>query len=135
MPLVYRVMTRDGDKPMVGDMANKLGVRPDKDLPVSEGVVVPNTGGLSVGPGWRRLPYSLIPKRLRHLVPQARGSNKCACWKMGEGPFASGSVASRLSLRVEHENHGLVEPEAHVTLAEYQRALAATVELWVIDET
>lgn len=135
MPLIYRVMTRDGDKPMVGDTANKLGVRPDKDLPVSGGFVLPNTGGLSVSPAWRRLPFMLIPRRLRHIVPNARGSNSAACWRMGEGPFAPGRAADGLVLRVEHQNHGLIEPTNKMTLAEYQQALAATADLWVIDET
>jgi tetratricopeptide (TPR) repeat protein len=134
MPLIYRVMTRDGDKPMIGDTANKLGVRPGIDLPVNGDWVAPNTGGMSVSPSLRALPYFLIPKRLKHVVRNARGKNTDACWRLGQGSFESGDLADGLALRVEHKKHALVEPANDTTIAAFQDAIAATCDQWVIDE-
>ena len=52
MPLIYRSMTRDGDKPKIGSSARALGarVRGDErdDISVdSLGHVRPGTGGMS----------------------------------------------------------------------------------------
>ncbi|MGH7139046.1 MAG: hypothetical protein ACREHD_25145, partial [Pirellulales bacterium] len=122
------------DKPMIGDTANRLGVRPGTDLPVSGGLVSPNTGGMSVSPSLRELPLFLIPKRLKHLVRKARGRNTDAVWRMGDGTFESRHLADGLVLRVEHKKHGLVEPANETTIVAFQAALAATCGQWVIDE-
>src|SRR6266513_2698101 len=98
MPLVYRSMLADGDKPLVGNTAKTLGVRvppaPNPDLPVNaDGTVNPRTGGMSVVSHWRHLQVWRIPRRLstRFLgdkgVHGASGSNALVCWRMGEGPF------------------------------------------------
>lgn len=119
---------------MIGDTANKLGVRPGVDLPVSGGLVSPESGGMSVAPSLRALPHFLIPKRLKHLVRKARGRNNDACWRMGEGSFESGPLSDGLVLRVEDEEHGLVEPSNESTIAAFQATIAATRDRWVIDE-
>ncbi len=135
MPLIYRVMARDGDYPMVGDTSNRLGVRPGVDLPVDDlGHVYPQTGGMSVAPEWQSLPFFLIPKRLRSIVPTARGSNQNWCWKMGDGSFVASVVADGAVLRPDGPTHGVVEPSEATTLASFQLALRGTREAWSIGE-
>ncbi len=143
MPLVYRAMTRDGDKPKVGASARCLGVRvadekqPNKKADVTvddNGMVRPNTGGMSVAPSWRELPLSRIPSRLRDKKPHARGSNRDACWRMGEGTFEAGPVGEKLILRPDSYKHGLIEPSEAMLLDDFQVALAATQDHWSIDE-
>jgi hypothetical protein len=128
-------MTVDGGKPMVGDKSNKLGIRPGRDIPVDgAGNVAPRTGGMSVAPRWRDLPPFLIPKRLKHLAPEARGSKDLACWTMGVGPFEAASVSDRLEPRPSGTRHGVVEPNQPMSVVEFQDALAATRDAWTIDE-
>jgi hypothetical protein len=135
MPLIYRAMTPDGDKPKVGPTARTLGVRPGGDITADEnGDVAPGTGGMSVAPSWRQLKLHRIPRRLRHIVPEASGSPQDRCWRMGNGPFKVDNVASGLSLRPDTEIHGVVEPSAVVSLEDFQGALAATQGEWSIDE-
>jgi hypothetical protein len=135
MALIYRVMAQDGDYPMVGETSHQLGVRAGIDLPVDEnGNVHPEMGGMSVSPDWKLLPYFLIPKRLRQLVPAARGSNSRRCWKMGDGPFELGNLAEGLVLRPDSQEHGVVEPAQATSLTEFQAELAATREHWVDGE-
>lgn len=135
MALIYRVMEQDGEHPMVGDTSYRLGVRAGTDLPVDEhGNIRPGTGGMSVAPDLRSLPYFLIPKRLKLVVPGARGSNVRRCWKMGEGPFERGAIADGLELRPDDPAHGVVEPSGLTSLAAFQAALAATRANWIDGE-
>jgi len=53
---------------------------------------------------------------------------------MGSGPFTAEQVAKGLLLRPDSGTHGAVEPDRHVALSEYEDALAATRDQWVIDE-
>ena len=142
MPKIYRTMLTDGGKPKVGSESKMLGVRiapnPHADIPVDEhGNVHPETGGMSVAPAWRKLPYFLIPKRLKALRPDACGSNHVACWSLGEGLFKQGDMSDKLVLRPDPEDparHGFVEPKGEMSIDTYQDALAETREHWVIDE-
>lgn len=144
MPLVYRIMFADGDGPLVGADANRLGVRVGGNRPdisvEPDGTVYPGTGGLSVSPNMQRLPPHLIPKRLRPIFPGARGSNSKPTlipWHMGEGEFAAGPVSDELELRPDPrypDAHGLIEPARATSLPAYQAALAATRPLWVRHE-
>ena len=127
-------MIKDGDYPKVGPTAKTLGVRIPGDIAVQGGLVSPGTGGMSVAPSWRQLPQHRIPKRLKPLVPEASGSNECSCWRMGEGPFESGVVAEDLDLRPDNSQNGLVEPTRRMSEDDFQARLAATRELWVLDE-
>jgi hypothetical protein len=57
---------------------------------------------------------------------------------MGDGPFTAGRLTDLLAFRPDTANpgrHGLVEPIRAMRLDEYQEALAATADQWVIDET
>jgi hypothetical protein len=139
MPLIYRSMLIDGNKPKVGGSATTLGVRvpPAKDTDIlaeADGTVLPKTGGMSVAPAWRRLPIFRISKRLRDKIEGASGSRNAFCWRMGTGPFVPGPIALGLALNVDSEIHGTVEPDSPMPLSEYQGKLAATRDEWVIDE-
>jgi hypothetical protein len=135
-------MLPDGGQPQVGPSALALGVRvpPDEhaDIDVSaDGLVEPRTGGMSVAPAWRLLPVHRIPRRLRDRFPRAAGKIQLFLWRMGEGPFTEGPFADRLFFRPDPEKpskHGFVEPKARMPVGEYQAALAATRDQWVIDE-
>ena len=139
MPLIYRSMVADGEKPRVGCSAVTLGVRrpPDKnaDLPVeADGTVHPNTGGMSVAPAWRQLPLHRICERLRDKVEGARGRLDAVCWRMGSGAFVAESVSAGLFLRPDSNEHGTVQPDRPMPLSEYEGNLAGTREQWVKDE-
>ena len=77
MPLIYRAIFADADgKPLAGTSGKTLGVRlppdPSADIPVQkDGTVLPQTGGMSVAPVRRDLPYFLIPRRLQKVFPLA----------------------------------------------------------------
>ena len=142
MPKMFRSMLDEGGKPKVGNDGKLLGVRippdPNADLPVDpNGKVHPQTGGMSVAPDWRKLPYFLIPKRLNASVPRARGKNDLVCWSMGEGDFESATLNDHLELRVDQGHaptHGVVEPNFEMMIDSFQAALSQTCDLWVIDE-
>ena len=139
MPLIYRSMRADDNKPVVGCSATALGVRAppaeNADIPVEpDGTVRPNTGGMSVAPAWRRLPRWRISRRLRDKVEGAAGSPNVFCWRMGSGSFVAEQVATGLSLRPDSDIPGTVEPGHQMSLPEYQEALAFTRDQWVIDE-
>ena len=139
MPLIYRAMLIDGDKPRVGPTKKTLGVKPGDDIhddiPVDEnGDVRPGTGGMSVAPAWRDLPAYRIPRRLQPKCRKATGNNNYACWRMGEGPFSDGNLAEGLNLVIDSAWHGIVKPADVMSLERFQALLAATQDLWVIDE-
>jgi hypothetical protein len=136
MALIFRSMVSDGSQPRVCQSRDCLGVRVPGDIqPDAAGLVRPGGRGLSVASDWRVLPYFLIPRRLRHLVAQARGNNRLTCWRMGDGPLPAGSVADGLQLFIDTVQHGLIEPSREMLVTEFQTALAATQGLWrTIDE-
>ena len=142
MPRMYRSMTPDpsGQAPQPGRGARLLGVRvppvenPDVQ-PDAAGNVHPLGGGMSVCREWRQLMPHRIPRRLQGLRRGASGRSEDKIWRLGDGAFASASIDSALSLRVDHAPHGSVEPSRRMGLADYEAALAATAPKWVIDES
>ena len=132
----------DGEHPEVGRGAKLLGVRcgmgESDDLPVNGDEVEPGTGGMSVAPSLDALPSHRLPRRLKTKYPDrfsdAAGSDRLHCWSMGEGEFLAGPVASDLVLRLDPERpnqHGFVEPDKKMLLTDYEKAIAATRELWI----
>jgi hypothetical protein len=146
MPLIFRSMLRDGNKPLVGMETNMLGVRVHPhsrlDIPVNpDGSVSAATGkGMSVAPSIEALakkPF-LVSNRLRARFPHARGVADLVTWKMGEGAFEAGAVAPGLTLCPDgkpNPTHGVVEPDSRMPVDDYQAALAATKDLWQEGET
>jgi hypothetical protein len=129
-------MRRDGDFPEISASAAGLGVRPDVDVKLDDQQVIqPATGGMSVSPGWRVLKSWRIPRRLRPLCPRATGNDNLYCWRWDEYQFAATDLTDDLTLRIDDEHHGLVEPKKPVTLAEFQNLIALTRQQWQIDET
>ena len=135
MPRVYRVMTNENGRPLVGESSRALGIRPGYDIRVNDdGSVEPGKGGMSVSPQWQLLPHFLIPRRLRDRIPKAAGNNNDACWAMHDGDFQSGPLTAELVLHVDRPIHGTVQPARSMLLNEYETALAATRDAWRIDE-
>ena len=97
--------------------------------------MVCNGKGMSVVPNWRDLNVRRIPKRLRHLVAGAAGSNAFGCFRYGDGPFQAGLFAPGLTLIPDEPAHATVAPEQPMPADEYLGALAATRPGWQIDES
>lgn len=130
MQKIFRTMSCDGAHPRVGTEPNCLGARVGVDVHPVEGLVGPG-GGLSVAPDWRELPGHLIPRRLKPLYPGAKGKREGDCiWYAGETPFTAGDFASGLCLRVTSPHHGQLEPAKHMSVNDYQNALADTRNAW-----
>jgi hypothetical protein len=137
MPLVFRAMKKDEDElPTVEQSASGLGVRPGIDIDLdAQGNAVVNGKGMSVSPAWRVLPFFRIPKRLRGIVPAARGSNSTFCFRAGNGPFQQGAFAAGLVLEPDSATHGCITPTRLVPLGQYESDLVATRADWQVDES
>jgi hypothetical protein len=137
MPLVFRAMKRDADGlPTVAQSGSGLGVRPGIDVDVdAQGNVLVNGKGMSVSPEWRVISIVRIPRRLRHIVPGARGSNNTFCFRTGDGPFQQGAFAQGLDLVPDTPTHGCIAPSQPVPLAQYQDDLAVSRPQWQVDES
>jgi hypothetical protein len=141
MPLLWRGMRMKDDQPEVGRGKNLLGVvvgsDPGDDIAETDGQVQPGTGGMSVAPTADLLPSHRVPKRLKvkypDRFPDAVGSNQLHCWSLGDGAFVAGAVGASLVLRLDParpDEHGFVEPDAEMSLTDYEAALAATRPRW-----
>jgi len=139
MAKIFRTMTPDGDKPLVGDKGRHLGVRVPQDIePAQDGTVCPDIGGMSVAPSIAELPAHRIPVRLRARHPKAMGNTNDVVWCHGEGDWAESVVSCDLNLRLDPSNpstHGLVEPAKMMRLEAYRDALAATRDQWTNAES
>ena len=99
------------------------------------GYVIVNGEGMSVNPGWRAASsYPRIPRRLRHLMPGAAGSNNHFCFRTGTGPFQQGAFAAGLTLEPDSATHGNIAPAQVVALAQYEADITATRLDWQVDE-
>jgi hypothetical protein len=138
MPRMYRVMAEMEGRPTVGSARDMLGVRPGVDItPDGNGVVHPGTRGMSVVSCVCRLPPTLVPRGLHRDVNLRGvvGIRSKRLWCMGEGGFVSGRIGDELDLQVAgRPGHGCIVPVGVVPLQEFQDALAATRDQWVIDE-
>jgi hypothetical protein len=137
MPKVFRSMKMDADgKPVLGRSSTKLGVRVPADIaPDPANAVHPGTGGMSVVPKLTDLPAELVPRRLHNLLPRARGSNSLRIWAHGEGSFVAALVAQGLVRAPDRPGHGTLQPDQSMPLDDYEKALAATRDNWIINET
>jgi len=131
-------MREESGKPALGETATTLGVRVPTDIaPDKEENVHPGAHGMSVSPSLETLFFAVVPKRLRHCVKGARGSNNARIWKMGAGPWREETVATDLRLELDAEKadkHGFVSPDRSMSLPVYREALAATQNSWSLIE-
>ncbi len=147
MPLVFRSMLADGTgmMPRVGNDAESLGVRVSdetggtQDITVLDGKVQLGREGMSVSPSILHLPAHRVPKKFKGLIPELvgrkvpSGKNDLTCWQMGDGAFEDGGFAPGLLFTTQpmgSANHGVISPEAEVSLNHYREALAATQTAW-----
>ncbi len=145
MPKIYRVMKGDADGlPTVGERFGELGVRPSDMVDNPPNEAHPAKGGMSVQPSLEVLSQEylrFVPKRLRQVNPRLFGGalgGSGFIWTMGRGPFVDEAVSDNLRLRCDQGNlvtHGVVEPEQVMSRDDFQSALAATRNLWVVEET
>jgi hypothetical protein len=120
--LLYRSMKQANDGlPEVGPSGRTLGVRPD-DIPIENGLVRPNTGGMSVSPN---SPYNLPPHR---RPPEFGGTGKDPVFCMGSSCLPDG-----LQYRPDPANptgHGFIEPSREMNFEEYQKLIEQTRPFW-----
>ena len=118
--LLFRAMKASDDGlPVVEASARGLGVRPGVDLPVVDGFVAPETGGMSVTP-------ADVTKLPHHRLPRAFGGE-------GRDPafrIAAAALPRALAVRAEAQDHALVEPCSRVPLDVYLSTLGSTREAW-----
>lgn len=145
MPRAYRSMRSEGDppRPVVGDAATKLGVRPVDLSPDSEGNALPGQGGVSIfssiaGIGRRvasTFPPGMVPARLHdsRKVIGATGSNALRVFKLGEGDYEEGAIAEGLKLIPDgpsDPDHGTIQPDRAMPMGEFRQAVVNTKPLW-----
>ncbi|HEX9679788.1 MAG TPA: RHS repeat-associated core domain-containing protein, partial [Candidatus Saccharimonadales bacterium] len=120
--LLYRSMKKANDGlPEVGSSGRTLGVRP-QDIPVENGMVRPNTGGMSVSPN---SPHNLPPHR---RPPEFGGTGKDPVFCIESSCLSDG-----LQYRPDPNNptgHGFIEPSREMSSEEYQKLLGETRPLW-----
>ena len=122
---LYRGMRQAEDgKPVVGPSARTLGVRP-VDVPIIDGVVRPETGGMSVA---RDDPVGLPDVR---RPAEWGGTGRDPVWQIQQGELGA-ALSYRDDPLSGHSLHGLIEPNASMTIEEYTRALELTREQWHI---
>jgi hypothetical protein len=121
MRVVYRTMIKDADgRPLVGRHARRLGVRPIWDIPIDEeGVVAPETGGMSVNRSLSELP--------RHRRPRSQGgTGDDPAWKLSVS-----DLPDSLVFRQDSTSHAVIEPAYAMELGDYEDALAVTRDSWI----
>jgi hypothetical protein len=114
----------DDRLPRLGRSASRLGVRVFRervnDLPVHEGYVQPNDGGLSVTPDD---PLQMPPQ----FLPPPYGTGDDPVWTLSEddlGPDLAFKADRRRTF------HGFIEPSRRMRLEEFERALSELRSKW-----
>jgi len=120
---MFRAMKAEPDGlPMLGRSGRELGVRldgPIRDLPVREGIVEPETGGMSVAlDAALNLPKPRLPRSLG-------GESRDPVFAMRKA-----EVPEALILRVDRYPHALVEPIRRCLLVEFESEIARTRAFW-----
>lgn len=126
---LYRAMRAAPGGPECGPAANKLGVRvpaepppPQVDVePDVDGVVHPQTGGMSVFSAIRALPISRLP------TAHGGYNKKDLLFVIDES-----AVAAPLVHRPDHGAHGTIQPKEAMHIDAYQRALCQTKPIWEV---
>lgn len=120
---LYRSMQAAEDGyPILGAGTRTLGSRPGIDIPVEEGNVEPETGGMSISPN----DAMNLPRHRR--PPEFDGTGRDPVFEMDDG-----DLGPALRHRPDPERpslHGFVEPKATMSFEDYQAAIWQTRESW-----
>ena len=114
--------------PLTGPTARTLGIRSgtssEADLPTVDGIVYPETGGMSVSPP----PPSNLPRHRR--PPEHGGTAK----KIKLYALETAQLPTDLRVRLDPEEpqrHAFIEPTREMSLEQYEHALRVTTRrLW-----
>jgi hypothetical protein len=105
--------------PVVEESAKGLGVRINGDIPVTDGLVLPLTGGMSVAP---QTPYNLpIHRRPSNLG----GTGKDPIFEINTNNLPTG-----LYYLQDKPNHGTIQPVFPMPYETYKSILSSTKYLW-----
>ncbi len=118
--VLYRAMREQNGMPEIGPSARSLGVRPNVDIPVENGMVKPGTGGMSVAP------YSPLNLPRHRRPPEYGGIGKDPVWEISLEQLTD----RRLIYHQDSPTHGMIEPAMEMTLEDYEQALAETESSW-----
>ena len=113
LEVLFRGMKQNNNVPLIGNTADKLGVRPNVDIKVVDGKVYPNSGGMSVNTSITNIPP--------HRKPIEFGGTQ-----KGSSMFQidSDNLGDLLMFKPDKNGtHGVIEPARSMTLEEYQEAL------------
>jgi hypothetical protein len=140
MPIAFRPMKQADDKlPYVADTMSGLGLRARDLPPDDEGQAHPGRGGMSVVScidGLRRrvakgkFPPTLVPERLHKRIPGAVGRNNLRVFRIGNGRFERGVLTERVTLEIDVDDHGTVQPCAIMHITAFKAAIISTRPMW-----
>ena len=124
--LLYRGMRVAPDSlPLVDRSASALGVRPGIDIPVLDGRVRPNTGGMSVtADHLMAMPDHRLPKVFG-------GTSVHPVFRLAYTDLSPNLVA-RCDRPAKSPYHRVVEPAVECSFDEYEGLLARTRVHWII---
>jgi len=125
---IYRAMIADADGlPQVGRSARQLGVRTRDRLPHNDVKASNPDDPVIPGEGMSAAPHDPANLGKNRRPPQVNGgTGKDPVWEID-----AGALGPDLQFVQDKPTHGFVGPGRAMTLAEYERALAATRTMWV----
>jgi hypothetical protein len=125
---IYRAMIADADGlPQVGRSARQLGVRTLDRLPHNDVKASKPDDPVIPGEGMSAAPDDPAKLAKNRRPPQVNGgTGKDPVWEID-----AGALGPDLQFVQDTPAHGFVGPGRAITLAEYERALAATRTMWV----
>ena len=125
MSWLYRGMKADEDGyPATGESGARLGVRIPDDIPADDqGMVVPNTGGMSVvADDPTKLPGHRRPATLN-------GTSKFPIFRIAVTAVPD-SLAVRQDQPKTYSAHRVIEPAAKMTIGEFRQNIYGTRTSW-----
>jgi len=123
MSKLFRAMKCDENNlPLLGQSASKLGVRPNKDIPIdAQGYVHPQTGGMSVTVD----DVMCLPPHRR--PPDFNGTGKDPVFSINKEQLPRTLTARQQG----SPHHYLIEPSDTCIFAQYEAHLFSTRPNWV----
>jgi hypothetical protein len=120
---IYRAMTADSDGlPQVGRSARQLGIRPLDQLPHNDVSAATPDDSVNPGEGMSAAPQDPANLPRNRRPPQVNGgTGKDPVWEID-----TDDLGPNLQYVQDKPTHGVVSPQQPITLAEFERVLAAT---------